>query len=218
MTRAEKFIKDSGVSLWQFWDVSGRFIQDKDLSDLLEQFLKESLPTDEEILSYFGEKNDKASCNKREGAKWATDFVREEKDEDKCGSCMYLNNPIPHNRNCNVCNRCMNYSHWEAKKQPDTKKEEEKVGLTCCGCGKPIITFPMEWHNKFPFHNESCIERMKHQGEFMFGKPKAVDYKVSPTEKKEPTLEDEINALKEPTVENATTHDLLTELIKRNLK
>jgi hypothetical protein len=52
----------------------------------------------------------------------------------------------------------------------------------------------------------------------MFGKPKAVDYKVSPTEKKEPTLEDEINALKEPTVENATTHDLLTELIKRNLK
>jgi hypothetical protein len=41
---------------------------------------------------------------------------------------------------------------------------------------------------------------------------------VSPTEKKEPTLEDEINALKEPTVENATTHDLLTELIKRNLK
>jgi hypothetical protein len=51
--RANKFIEKSNTPLWQFWDVSGRFIQDKDLADLLEQFLKESLPTDEEIEKRF---------------------------------------------------------------------------------------------------------------------------------------------------------------------
>lgn len=97
------------------------------------------------------------------------------------------------------------------------REEPKKEKLICCGCGQDISGNAI-FENHLSFHNESCIRMLKYMGEFMFGKPKAVDYKVSPTEKKEPTLEDEINALKEPTVENATTHDLLTELIKRNLK
>ena len=138
-------------------------VRQEHFADLLEQFHAQCLPTDEEILSYFGEKNDPTSCyNKRLGAKWCRDFVREEPKKEKkeampCITCMQ-NKILDHS----LCSSCtINHIYWQA----------------------------------IP-----------------------VDYKAKPTEKKERTLEDEINALKEPTVENTTTHDLLTELIKRNLK
>jgi hypothetical protein len=66
----------------------------------------------------------------------------------------------------------------------------------CCGTNSHWQKQPKE---------PTLEDELKNIGRFVIGK-------------KEPTLEDEINALKEPTVENATTHDLLTELIKRNLK
>ena len=77
------------------------------------------------------------------------------------------------------------------------REEPKKEKLICCGCGQEIPDNAI-FENNLSFHNESCIRMLRNMGEFMFGKPKAVDYKVSPTEKKEPTLEDEINALKEP--------------------
>jgi hypothetical protein len=182
----------------------------KEVADLLEQFHAQCLPTDEEILSYFGEKNDPTSCyNKRLGAKWCRDFVREEpkavdykvsptekKEVKSCKTCafhdvFYLDFP---------CIGCWDqvariYLLWTPKspKEPSVKEildnqKKVKVCITCKYAGRPL--------------GEACVGC----GNWTNWQPK------------EPTLEDEINALKEPTVENATTHDLLTELIKRNLK
>jgi hypothetical protein len=152
-------------------------VRQEHFADLLEQFLKESLPTDEEIEKRFPivsvinidpqsqsafDKSNISSRDERYGSKWCRDFVREE------------------------------------------PKKEKKEAMPCITC---------LW-NKTLNHSLCSFCTPKH----IYWKAIPVDYKVSPTEKKEPTLEDEINALKEPTVENATTRDLLTELIKRNLK
>jgi hypothetical protein len=144
MTRAEKFIEKSNTPLWQFSDVSGRFVQDKDLAELLEKFHSQCLPTDEEILRNFrniteSNKGADKAIKRRQGAVWCKNFVREEPKKEK---------------------------------------------LICCGCGQDISGNAI-FENHLSFHNESCIERMKHQSEFMFRKPKAVDNKVSPTKKKE---------------------------------
>ena len=116
MTRAEKFIEEklgiTGIEVIIINHSNGQFFTGINrLVSMLQEFHKQEMPTTEEILSYFGKENYSTSCDRRWGAKWATDFVREEK--------------------------------------------------------------------------------------------------------KEPTLEEEINALKEPTVENATTKELLLELAKR---
>jgi hypothetical protein len=152
--RAFKFLADNTK---EFQYVKGKlYIMTDTVLNLLEQFHAQCLPTDEEIADHFVVNLHKFidinTKNKRDGACWCRDFVREEPKEEKkeampCITCMQ-NKILDHS----LCSSCtINHIYWQA----------------------------------IP-----------------------VDYKAKPTEKKEPTLEDEINALK----------DLLTELIKRNLK
>ena len=65
------------------------------------------------------------------------------------------------------------------------REEPKKEKLICCGCGQELFSDNVIFDHGLSFHNESCIRMLKYMGEFMFGKPKAVDNKVSPTKKKE---------------------------------
>ena len=183
MTRAEKFIADNPLFVRHGKEVVAPF---EIMALLLEKYHQLCLPTDEEMDECY-----------RNPANEPEHYFRAmlEKFRDGVRFCRYF-----------------------------VREEPKKEKLICCGCGQEIPDNAI-FENNLSFHNESCIRMLRNMGEFMFGKPKAVDYKVSPTEKrecstcrfkpgmrmcsgcdhgythwqpKEPTLEDEINALKEP--------------------
>jgi hypothetical protein len=135
--RAERFL-DKNLKYPMVSSIDA-FLAKNNLTELLEQFNSQCLPTDEEILRNFrniteSNKGADKAIKRRQGAVWCRDFVREEPKKEK---------------------------------------------LICCGCGQDISGNAI-FENHLSFHNESCIERMKHQSEFMFRKPKE-------------TLEEEIN-------------------------